>query len=322
MNTKRNFYKSLLTVLLLLVVISGRAQTPAQTATSTSPGPPLWKVSSGDHVLWIFATLTPLQTGINWRSEEVESVIGQAQEYIYFKMPEPSIPANPFKLINGLRLVLQIRNNPEGKLLQEVIPAELYARLMSLVDRYQIPDMEKTRPYYAADSLRGYAVISSKLTEDHGVDLRLQDLVSARPSLTLTPISLGPDRLDYDFLVNSAQRMSEAASLEEEVRCLKLSVDSVETDIGGMQLRARAWATGNVEALRQNQDLIDAKGVCERVLLTGKLLDDASAEWLSAAETALTSKATSFAVLELDELLAANGLLEKLKARGYTITEP
>jgi hypothetical protein len=311
-----------MSALLLVVNIPSHAQTTTevQPAASIAPGPPLWKVSKGDHALWIFAMLTPLEAGVNWQSEQVEAIIARAQEYLYIKAPEPSLPLNPFKLVNGLRLVLKIRNNPDGKRLDEVIPADLYSRFSQLVALYQIPDMETTRPYYAADALRGYAVIANKLTEDHGVDIRIESLVS-NTAMVRTPINLGPEYLDYDFLKDSAERMAAGASVAAEINCLALSIESVETDIAGMRLRARAWAEGNVDALRRNRDSIGAAGVCGEVLL-GSLLEEANTEWLRAAETALANNVTTFAVLELDQLIAADGLLEKLRARGYTIEAP
>src|SRR5262249_39937863 len=36
------------------------------------PGPGLWKVTKGDHVLWILGTLTPLPKRMTWRSGEIE----------------------------------------------------------------------------------------------------------------------------------------------------------------------------------------------------------------------------------------------------------
>ncbi len=313
---------SLMLALLLAAPFAVHAQTIEKQATpAISPGPAMWKVSKDDHSLWIFAILTPLETGMNWQSEEVESVIARAQEYIYIKSPEPSIPVNPIKLINGLRLAMKIRTNPDDNRLEEVIPADLYLRFSQLVDLYQIPDMETTRPYYAADSLRGYAVIANKLTEDHGVDIKIENLVSNNFSIKQTPINLGPEYLDYDFLKDSADRMAAGVSLDAEINCLKLSVESVESDIAGMQLRARAWAEGDVGALRENRDVIGAAGVCGQVLL-GSFLEEVNTNWLRAVETAVSNNVTTFAVLQLHQLLDPDGLLEKLRTRGYTIDEP
>src|SRR5215467_9855468 len=49
-------------------------------------GPSLWRVTKGDHVLWLLGTLDPLPRKMTWRSREVESVLSEAQEVI---------PSNP-----------------------------------------------------------------------------------------------------------------------------------------------------------------------------------------------------------------------------------
>jgi len=41
------------------------------------PGPGLWKVSKGDHVMWVFGTYGPLPKGMEWRSKDAERKIAQ-----------------------------------------------------------------------------------------------------------------------------------------------------------------------------------------------------------------------------------------------------
>ena len=51
--------------------------------SGAQPGPGMWKVSKGDHVLWILGTLSPLPKKMEWVSGDVEDVIAQAQEVIW-----------------------------------------------------------------------------------------------------------------------------------------------------------------------------------------------------------------------------------------------
>src|SRR4051812_40408060 len=46
------------------------------------PGPGLWKISKGDHVLWIFGTYSPLPNKMTWRSHQVETVLAESQEFL------------------------------------------------------------------------------------------------------------------------------------------------------------------------------------------------------------------------------------------------
>jgi hypothetical protein len=51
---------------------------------------------------------------------------------------------------------------------------------------------------------------------------------------------------------------------------------------------------------------------------------DASTDsaWLAAADNALANHVSSFAMLDIAELLQPDGLLAKLRAKGYAVEEP
>ena len=50
--------------------------------TGAQPGPGMWKVSKGDHSLWVLGTLSPLPSGISWKSDEVRSILEQADQVL------------------------------------------------------------------------------------------------------------------------------------------------------------------------------------------------------------------------------------------------
>ena len=61
------------------------------------PGPPLWRVSSGDHALWIFGDLTPVPEGLDWDPRNAERVVERADAVIGpMRIRAPTY--NPFKL--------------------------------------------------------------------------------------------------------------------------------------------------------------------------------------------------------------------------------
>src|SRR5262245_41645988 len=54
----------------------------AVVVTGEQPGPGLWKVSKGDHVLWILGTPSVLPKDVIWRPAEVESTIATSQAFL------------------------------------------------------------------------------------------------------------------------------------------------------------------------------------------------------------------------------------------------
>ena len=81
----------LLAICLFLVTASSlqgadeKAASPQDTTTldtvlvtGEQPGPGLWKVSKGDHVLWILGAQYPLPKKMVWRGRDVEQTIMQS----------------------------------------------------------------------------------------------------------------------------------------------------------------------------------------------------------------------------------------------------
>jgi hypothetical protein len=103
-----------------------------------------------------------------------------------------------------------------------------------------------------------------------------------------------------------------------------------------MKRLANTWAQGYIDEFRNNDlyrvslalgqleacDEMVSGGASpeqERMALTNASLNQA---WLDAAENALATNASTFAVLPINELLAEDGLLSTLKAEGYEVREP
>src|SRR5687767_12626712 len=127
------------------VVVSGR-----------QPGPGLWRVSKGDHDLWILGTVSPVPKRMEWYSPKTEMVLAQAQEII----GQPGIAASlsaggMFRAAFAMPTMLRTRKNPDGKTLRDVLPAELYARWSALKAMYLGKDkaVEAWRPIFAAERL-------------------------------------------------------------------------------------------------------------------------------------------------------------------------
>ncbi|TWI05039.1 TraB family protein [Luteimonas cucumeris] len=121
-----------------------------------------------------------------------------------------------------------------------------------------------------------------------------------------------------------------AASSIDDLQCFEKTLDSIESDLGNMAARANAWATGDIELLRQlpaNNEYATCIAAFTGAGLARKYgVDDLAQEverkWLSAAENALANNASTFAMLPISQLLKADGYLEKLRVRGYEVQAP
>lgn len=293
--------------------------------SGVQPGPGMWKVSKGDHTLWVLGTLSPLPKRMQWESRDVEAVIAQAQEVI--DPPGLTVDAK-LGFFQGLALtpkLLGARKNPDGQTLQQVVPAHMYARWHVLKRKYIGSDsgIEKWRPMFAAMELYGEAI------EDNG--LRLGGVVSPvlkratkehdvpRTSTLVTVMIEDPKVALQEF----------RESRLDDLDCFGKTMQRLESDLGAMRERANAWAIGDIAALRA-LPFGDQYEACMRAgtqagplrKRAGDLEAQIERSWMAAAEQALTNNAVTFATLPMRELLKPDGYLAKLQAKGYAVEAP
>jgi len=315
---KRGLRSACAALALSTLVVGAAADPPDElTVTGRYPGPPLWRVSSGAHELWIFGMLSVIPKDITWGSVIVERVIGRADEVL---LP-PGVDAaarNPFRYIGLFFRVRKLSRNEDGAPLKDVLPSDLYARYATIRDRYGGPrSLEKERPAVVAGRLYARAIDASGLTFGGKLQSSIERLArDAHVKRTDTEV-----RADPGDLLDAAQALSRQA----EIDCFATVLASIENDLPGIAARARAWAVGDIEALRRF-DYPDIEGEClsfagtsEGLRSTLRRAEDA---WLTAAQRALAENGTTFAALGVGELLRPDGPLARLRELGYEVREP
>jgi len=303
---------------LSMLVFVASADAPDElTVTGRYPGPPLWKVSSGTHELWIFGTLSVIPKDITWGSVIVERVIARADEML---LP-PGVDAaarNPFRYVSLFFRARKLTRNEDGGPLKDVLPADLYARYATIRDRYDGPrSLEHERPAVVAARLYARAIDASGLTFGGKLESSIERLArDAHVKRTDTEV-----RADPGDLLDAAQTLSRQA----EIDCFATVLASIENDLPGIAARGRAWAVGDIEALRRF-DYPDIEGECLSFAGTSEglrsTLRQAEDSWLDAAQRSLAANATTFAALSVGELLRPDGPLARLRDMGYEVREP
>lgn len=287
--------------------------------TGEHEGPRLWKVRKGNHVLWILGTVTPLPKKMIWQSAAVEALLQQTQEVVP-AWPAFGIGAHPF---TALRLYIQWRRMqkiPDRMNLQEVLPPPLYARFSALKARYAPKDdkLNGLRPMLAAERLLGEALDASGLTMHNEVQQAVLKLARKQD------VKIRQNKLKVEDPVDVLKDVG-ATPRSGEIECLEVVVARLETDLGVMQARARAWALGDVDTLRKlyHPDdytaCIAAVSTSERVR---SLVARAQDNWMIAVEDGLARNRSTLAVQSMDRLLGNNGTLATLRKQGYVVEGP
>lgn len=282
-------------------------------------GPRMWTVRRGDHTLWILGTVTPLPKRMVWQPDAVRAVLQQSQEVVP-AWPTYGIGANPF---TALRVFIQWRRMqkaPDRLPLKETLPPQLYARVEALEARYAPHDrhLEELRPMLAAERLMTQVLDASGLALRNEVQKQVLGLAREQG------VRIRQDKLKIDDPVDVLKDVG-STPLSAEVACLDAVVTRLETDLGPMQARARAWALGDVDTLRQLPHP-DDKTACIAAVSTSErvrtLIARAQDDWLVVVEDSLARNRGTLAVQSMDRLLGEHGALAVLKQRGYDVEGP
>ncbi|MEO7066123.1 MAG: TraB/GumN family protein [Rhodanobacter sp.] len=301
------------------------ADLPAVMVSGVQPGPGLWKVSKGDHVLWILGTMTPLPKNMQWQSREVTQRVLASQEVLLPPSIEVSTSVGFFGKLALLPRLIGIRNNPDGATLAEVVPPAVYARWQVLKAKYMGSNhsVEKWRPLFAGMKL--YAAASKQ------AGLSDKDIVRTVVRKAAKSAGIKRTSTAYRFTVADPKSLVKDFKHErmDDVACFTQMLDSIDTALTHMQARANAWATGDLAALRQ-QPRTDGSACQEAVTTAGFArsagLQDVDGKvlhaWLAVAERALAANQSTFAEMRISDLLAPHGYLDALQTAGYTVQAP
>ena len=289
-------------------------------------GPGLWKVRSGERVMWILGTQSPLPKRMEWESATVERRVSESQELLMPPDVDVDVDVGFFRGLTLLPSVFKARKNPDGKTLRDIVPPAQYARWEILKRRYIGGDrgIEEWRPVFAALELYDKAIQRSGMTQASlASDVARKAAKRSKVKITTPTIKLkisDPKAALRDF----------SSETFNDVECFQRALDRIEGDLGTMAGRANAWAEGDVEALRslpsQNQFTACSEVFTGTALARRQGMNDMRSqlenEWMAAAEKSLGQNASTFAVLPVNQLLQPEGVLARLLAKGYTVEAP
>jgi hypothetical protein len=320
--------------LCLLLSTPAWAQTEAAPAAANQPdtvlvvgqrpGPGMWKISKGDHVLWVFATYSPLPVHMQWRSQQVEAIIGQSQ--VYLSPPTLGAAVGVWGGLKMLPHVVGMRKNPGGAMLRDVVPPDVYARWRVLKAKYGVGDAaESERPVFAAETLYRAGLQHAGLATTDEVAKAIQAL------LTKNNVKVIASHVQLDVPNPGKTLKAFKQSSMDDAACFKTTIERLETDIDVMRKRANAWSKGDLDEIR-SLSFADREAACQNAMTSSSALRDGmgleGAEkrvrklWLEAAEHALANYGTSFAMLKLSNVLRNDYVMTELQARGYTVQAP
>jgi uncharacterized protein YbaP (TraB family) len=306
--------------LLLALVASaaaGRADPPAAveeiTVTGERAGPGLWHVHKGAANLWIFGTASPLPKDMTWRSTQLESILDRSDEVLVAKPVDIGVARAVWLMITQRELLMA----GKGRKLKDVMPPDLYARFA--VQRAKFTNnadkWEKYRPIVAAAFLEEDALHQIGLSThlDLGEEVRS---LARKHHVRVEEFKIA----GWHDVLDALKTLPPAT----ENKCVAASLATLETGLPRLVERAEAWATGNIEKIQklpEPGEVADCRAAMT-VSGAGDLLTQLRHSWIDHFERSLSGNGTTLAALSMDMLIQPGGLLDELRARGYTIDPP
>lgn len=271
--------------------------------SARTPGPAWWKVSDGDTVVWILATPDgPLPPGVGWDTSVVER-----------RLKGATVLVDQVSMTAGLRdlpALLKLRGQMKSKTpLEAALPPALRARFVAARTRLGKPAKRYAEwtPLVAGLMLMNDSR-GGRWGHPDGDVRRL-----ARKARV--PIRAAARYEAMPFLRTAMGGMTPAI----QAQCLESALDDLDAG-GRIRPAAQGWARGDV------QTALSAPRAFERcvLLLAGgaDLWRRASRDQADAIAQAMKKPGHAVALVGMRRLLARDGILAQLRARGFTVSGP
>jgi hypothetical protein len=216
--------------------------------------------------------------------------------------------------------------------LESVLPPQLWNRYQALNARYfpSEREPEQLRPLFAGGRLADRIQREEGLVSGDVITRQLERLIRRQRNLRETDIEVEMNlRGSFRSLAARLESLVDSLSREQELVCFEQQLQRMESELDAIKSRANAWAQGDIDDFRDIPLPGDAQDACVLLLTESsefatieQLRSELDNRWLAAAENALAANTSSFAILDIVELLREDGLLAELRARGYLVREP
>lgn len=270
------------------------------------PGPAWWRVSDADTTIYVLGTPPALPKGMAWDKSVLERRLDGAFAVV--------TPSEWRAGLGDLPALLKLRKNLKadgGWTSRSPALATRMQRAWAAADPKDRDGWKDWKPLFIALRLSGKADKSAELQAmepDKAIAaLARKHRLKARPAQV---------RKAMPMLKSLVREHSEAAGLT----CLSEVLDSVEAGPGPRRAAAQAWAEGRVKAA------LDGPRGAERcqLLLPGvpEAMRQSVDDEVAALADLLKTPGHAVATFPIRGLVAEDGVLDKLRARGVAVRTP
>ncbi len=268
------------------------------------PGPAMWKLTRGDSTVWVMGTLHVSPKTVTWDATRFQRILNGAHVLI--------LP----RIINDDPVSEQDMELPGSQQLSNVVSAATYARFQAVL-RQENFDGLPTGLTYGPAWAGAWLIV--KVYEAHGITTHIvPPEVATYAAQSRVPIKY-VDRHTNQLQVHQYTHIDPTTG----EACLNDYLDSIDHDVATTDDMGKAWAAGDVSSILAHHREPAWVACFLAQPKFGDLYEKyAVDDMVKAADKALKTPGKSVAVMPLSDLLRQDGILDRLRAEGVTITAP
>lgn len=262
----------------------------------------LWRVSRGDHVLYILGSVHVLRAADYPLPAAMEDVLRNSDTLV------EEIDLAHFDAESASLEMMRAGSYPQGESLKSSLTPSVYQKVADGARKLGLDatQLDAFRPWFASITVEEAQLQKAGFDPAEGVDQHFAAEAEAQhkqimgledPEYQIGLMAKLPDNLQQDMLLQS---LSEAASLDTELRVL-----------------LDAWRDGDVAALEKilKEDFGDYPEVYRTVVA------DRNRAWTPRLEALLKDDRRYFVVVGALHLVGPDGLLARFQKDGYTVEQ-
>lgn len=272
------------------------APVAAQPASPPEITPALFVVRDADSTLYLYGTIHELQQNAQWSNASVRAALESAEEVWVESNPSEETSR---RFVGDLMTSMQ--TPAPVSLLQRVPPQ--YRQTLRYLDKNSDLNVDRLEPWQAALMFIAYSSGADARTSLAGVDSQVVASARARGARI---------RWLEEFEVGDFSALSE----ETQVQFLLFVLDGVGSPNGELEAMEAMWASGDLDGLYQSE-LINMQA--NYPALYGWIAVARNNAWMTTLVGELEGAGVDFVAVGTAHLLGADGLVEQMRARGYTV---
>jgi len=298
-----SFRRRVAATLSALAAVAGLALPGLLRAQGTSTGQGrhmMWTVSRGETTVYLLGSIHVLSPDVYPLPAVLDSAFTDAERVVF--------EADLDSLMQRGGELLMRATFAEGRTLKSELSPATYALLEEKLTGFGVPiaQLQRFEPWFVGMMLTQLSAQKAGLKAEYGIDMhfktRAQQAGKALGALESVDFQLGL----FDGLAPSDQDAF-----------LRSSLAGIDTAAKTFEAMKAAWRSGNGAAL----DRMMHESMAKYPRVYAAMLTDRNLRWLPQIEAMLQGRDDVLVVVGSAHLVGKDGVVEMLRAKGYTVTQ-